>query len=123
MTAKTNLTINPQRLWDALMETATFGGTPKGGIKRLTVSDEDKKVRDWFKAECEKLGCAVVVDDRDRAHAGGSQVQQRGRAETTGTDHQRVRGRDALLALDADVVQQDVARITQQLLVVHAGPP
>ena len=36
MTAKTNLTINPQRLWDALMETATFGGTPKGGIKRLT---------------------------------------------------------------------------------------
>ncbi|MGL4525788.1 MAG: Zn-dependent hydrolase [Aestuariivirga sp.] len=63
MTAKTNLTINPQRLWDALMETATFGGTPKGGIKRLTVSDEDKKVRDWFKAECEKLGCAVVVDE------------------------------------------------------------
>ena len=36
---------------------------PKGGIKRLTVSDEDKKVRDWFKAECEKLGCAVVVDE------------------------------------------------------------
>jgi len=62
MTSKTNLTINPQRLWDALMETAKFGATPKGGIKRLTVSDEDKKVRDWFKAECEKLGCAVQVD-------------------------------------------------------------
>ena len=42
--------------------TAKFGGTPKGGIKRLTVSDEDKKVRDWFKAECEKLGCRVQVD-------------------------------------------------------------
>jgi N-carbamoyl-L-amino-acid hydrolase len=63
MTSKTNLTINPQRLWDALMETAKFGGTPKGGIKRLTVSDEDKKVRDWFKAECEKLGCTVQVDE------------------------------------------------------------
>jgi beta-ureidopropionase / N-carbamoyl-L-amino-acid hydrolase len=63
MTSKTNLTINPQRLWDALMETARFGATPKGGIKRLTVSDEDKKVRDWFKAECEKLGCTVVVDE------------------------------------------------------------
>lgn len=62
MTSKTNLTINPQRLWDSLMETAAFGGTPKGGIKRLTVSDEDKKVRDWFKAECEKLGCKVTVD-------------------------------------------------------------
>jgi beta-ureidopropionase / N-carbamoyl-L-amino-acid hydrolase len=63
MTSKTNLTINPQRLWDSLMETAQFGGTPKGGIKRLTVSDEDKRVRDWFKAECEKLGCTVEVDE------------------------------------------------------------
>ena len=63
MTLKTNLTINPQRLWDTLMDTAKFGGTPKGGIKRLTVSDEDKKVRDWFKAECEKLGCTVEVDE------------------------------------------------------------
>ena len=63
MTSKTNLTINPQRLWDDLMHTAQFGGTPKGGIKRLTVSDEDKRVRDWFKAECEKLGCTVQVDE------------------------------------------------------------
>ena len=63
MSSKTNLTINPQRLWDTLMETAQFGGTPKGGIKRLTVSDEDKRVRDWFKAECEKLGCTVEVDE------------------------------------------------------------
>jgi N-carbamoyl-L-amino-acid hydrolase len=61
-TSKSNLTINPQRLWDALMETAKFGATPKGGIKRLTVSDEDKKVRDWFKAQCEALGLKVAVD-------------------------------------------------------------
>ncbi len=40
-----------------------MGATPKGGIKRLTVSDEDKRVRDWFKAECEKLGCVVEVDE------------------------------------------------------------
>ena len=59
----TNLTINPQRLWDSLMETAAFGATPKGGIKRLTLSDEDKRVRDWFKSECEKLGCTVEVDE------------------------------------------------------------
>jgi beta-ureidopropionase / N-carbamoyl-L-amino-acid hydrolase len=63
MTPQTNLTINPQRLWDTLMETAQMGGTPKGGIKRLTVSDEDKRVRDWFKAECEKLGCVVEIDE------------------------------------------------------------
>ncbi len=63
MSSKTNLTINPQRLWDALMETAQFGATAKGGIRRLTVSDEDKRVRDWFKSECEKLGCKVEVDE------------------------------------------------------------
>jgi beta-ureidopropionase / N-carbamoyl-L-amino-acid hydrolase len=63
MPTQTNLTINPQRLWDTLMETAQFGGTPKGGIKRLTVSDDDKRVRDWFKAACENLGCTVEVDE------------------------------------------------------------
>jgi beta-ureidopropionase / N-carbamoyl-L-amino-acid hydrolase len=63
MTINSNLKINPQRLWDSLMQTAEFGGTAKGGIKRLTVSDDDKRVRDWFKAECEKLGCTVVVDE------------------------------------------------------------
>jgi beta-ureidopropionase / N-carbamoyl-L-amino-acid hydrolase len=63
MTASSNLKINPQRLWDSLMHTAQFGGTPKGGIKRLTVSNEDNRVRDWFKIECEKLGCIVEVDE------------------------------------------------------------
>ena len=58
-----NLAIDPQRLWDTLMETATIGGTAKGGIKRLTLTDEDKKVRDWFKAQCEALGCTVTVDE------------------------------------------------------------
>ncbi|MFO1170809.1 MAG: M20 family metallo-hydrolase [Hyphomicrobiaceae bacterium] len=62
MAAAQNLTIDPQKLWDNLMETAKFGGTPKGGIKRLTLSDDDKKVRDWFKAACEGLGCKVSVD-------------------------------------------------------------
>ncbi|MEJ1157466.1 Zn-dependent hydrolase [Prosthecomicrobium sp. N25] len=58
-----NLQINPQRLWDSLMETARIGGTPKGGIKRLTLTDEDKQIRDWFKAEAEALGCRVTVDE------------------------------------------------------------
>ncbi|MGU9980993.1 M20 family metallo-hydrolase [Phreatobacter sp. HK31-P] len=57
-----NLTIDSRRLWDMLMETAQIGGTPKGGIRRLTLSDEDRRVRDWFRRECEALGCAVHVD-------------------------------------------------------------
>src|SRR3954453_6907366 len=59
---RTNLTIDPQRLWDQVLETARFGGTAKGGIKRLTLTDDDRAVRDWFKAQCEALGCTVAVD-------------------------------------------------------------
>ena len=62
MTAKQNLVIDGKRLWDAIMETAVFGSTPKGGIKRLTLSDDDKKVRDWFRRACEDLGLKVTVD-------------------------------------------------------------
>ncbi|MDR3375711.1 MAG: M20 family metallo-hydrolase [Ancalomicrobiaceae bacterium] len=58
-----NLTINPQRLWDSLHETAQFGGTAKGGVKRLTLTAEDKQVRDWFIRETEKLGCKVTIDE------------------------------------------------------------
>ena len=58
-----NLTIDGKRLWDTLMETARFGATQKGGLCRLTLSDSDRQVRDWFKAQCEALGLTVTVDD------------------------------------------------------------
>lgn len=58
-----NLKIDAERLWDDLMETATIGGTPKGGICRLTLTDLDRQARDWFKARTEALGCMVTVDD------------------------------------------------------------
>ncbi|CAM5762433.1 Zn-dependent hydrolase [Bosea minatitlanensis] len=58
-----NLSIDAKRLWNDLMETARIGGTARGGIRRLTLSEEDRRVRDWFKAECEKLGCTVQVDE------------------------------------------------------------
>ena len=51
-----NLTIDAERLWDDLMQTARIGGTAKGGICRLTLTDLDRQVRDWFKARCEALG-------------------------------------------------------------------
>ena len=58
-----NLQIDAQRLWDTLMETAKIGATAKGGICRLTLTDLDRQVRDWFKARCEALGCTVSVDE------------------------------------------------------------
>jgi len=62
MNIKSNLAVDAGRLWASLMESAAFGATPKGGIKRLALSDEDRLVRDWLKAECEKLGCTVRID-------------------------------------------------------------
>jgi len=62
MSRKTNLEINSPRLWGDIHETAKFGATPKGGVKRLTLGPEDKQVRDWFRTTCEKAGCTVHVD-------------------------------------------------------------
>jgi N-carbamoyl-L-amino-acid hydrolase len=59
----TNLQINAKRLWDTLMETSKIGGTPKGGVCRLTLTDLDGEIREWFEEECEKLGCKVVIDE------------------------------------------------------------
>jgi beta-ureidopropionase / N-carbamoyl-L-amino-acid hydrolase len=58
-----NVRINGQRLWDALMEMAKIGATPKGGNKRLTLTDLDKQARQLFTAWCEKEGCTVKVDE------------------------------------------------------------
>jgi N-carbamoyl-L-amino-acid hydrolase len=41
---------------------AEIGATPKGGVRRLTLTDVDKRGRDRFRAECEALGLAVRVD-------------------------------------------------------------
>jgi N-carbamoyl-L-amino-acid hydrolase len=57
-----NLHINADRMWADIHDTAKFGGTPKGGVRRLTLSEEDRQVRDWFRAACEAAGCEVHVD-------------------------------------------------------------
>ena len=58
-----NLQIDGQRLWDSLMQTAQIGATAKGGLCRLTLTELDRQVRDWFKAQCQALGCTVTVDE------------------------------------------------------------
>lgn len=55
--------INAERLWSSIIDTARVGGTPKGGVRRLTLSDEDRQIRDWFTAECVDLGGTVTVDE------------------------------------------------------------
>ncbi|HEY0183289.1 MAG TPA: Zn-dependent hydrolase [Rhodopila sp.] len=60
--AQTNQRIDGKRLWDTLMGFAEIGATAKGGVRRLTLTDVDKRGRDKFRAECEALGLTVRVD-------------------------------------------------------------
>jgi N-carbamoyl-L-amino-acid hydrolase len=62
MRPDSNLKINGDRLWSSLMEMAKIGATPKGGVKRLTLTDLDRESRDLFKTWCEDAGCTVSVD-------------------------------------------------------------
>ena len=56
------LTVNSRRLWSSLMELARIGATAKGGVRRLALSDEDRRGRDCFVGWCRDAGLAVEVD-------------------------------------------------------------
>ncbi|XHF98841.1 hypothetical protein AWENTII_002376 [Aspergillus wentii] len=63
------LQINSDRLWETLHETCKWGAANRYGDKptdtgmsRLTLSDDDARVRRWFASEVEKLGCTLTVD-------------------------------------------------------------
>ncbi|MGA2485163.1 MAG: Zn-dependent hydrolase [Roseiarcus sp.] len=73
MSDLSNVRINGQRLWDSLMEMAKIGGTPKGGCKRLTLTDVDKQGRELFRAWCEQAGCSLKIDEMGNmfAHRAG----------------------------------------------------
>ena len=51
-----NLRINPDRLWDSLMEMAKIGPGVAGGNNRQTLTDEDGEGRHLFKRWCEAAG-------------------------------------------------------------------
>jgi N-carbamoyl-L-amino-acid hydrolase len=57
-----NLRINADRLWGSLMELARIGATPKGGVRRLTLTEEDRRARDLFVQWSKEAGLAVAVD-------------------------------------------------------------
>ena len=54
--------IDRARLETTFHEQARIGATPRGGLTRLALSDEDKVIRDRMVAWLEAAGCAVRVD-------------------------------------------------------------
>ena len=57
-----NLRIDPDRLWDSLMEMAKIGPGVAGGNNRQTLTDEDAEGRALFQTWCEKAGMDMGVD-------------------------------------------------------------
>jgi N-carbamoyl-L-amino-acid hydrolase len=56
------LRVNEERLWSRLMEMAQIGGTPKGGVCRVALTDEDKIGRDLFVKWCKAAGLSMSID-------------------------------------------------------------
>ena len=76
------LRINGQRLWDSLMTLAQIGGTPKGGVCRLALTELDKQGRDLVISWAQELGMTVVIDKIGNVfmrHAGGGAYLERPR--------------------------------------------
>ena len=61
-TQQTNHRIDGVRLWGSLMDMARIGATPKGGVRRLALTELDRQARDRFRALCEAAGLVVRVD-------------------------------------------------------------
>ena len=62
MSTRHNLRVNPDRLWNSLMDMAKIGATPKGGCNRQALTQEDRAGRALFKTWCEQAGMTVRVD-------------------------------------------------------------
>jgi len=53
------LKVDGERLWQSLMDLASIGATPRGGVKRITLTDLD---RDRFVEWCKAAGMSIRVD-------------------------------------------------------------
>jgi N-carbamoyl-L-amino-acid hydrolase len=54
--------IDGKRLWDSLMELAKIGGTAKGGVCRLALTDLDKQGRDLVVGWAKAAGMTITTD-------------------------------------------------------------
>src|SRR5471032_3425588 len=57
------LKIDGPRLWASLMAMAKIGATPKGGVRRLALTEEDRRGRELFATWCRDAGMTVRTDE------------------------------------------------------------
>ncbi|MBH1964657.1 MAG: Zn-dependent hydrolase [Comamonadaceae bacterium] len=56
------LRVDGSRLWQSLMDLATIGGTEKGGVCRLALTELDGQGRNLFSRWAREAGCTIRVD-------------------------------------------------------------
>ena len=54
--------IDRKRLETSIEELGAIGATPRGGLTRLALSDEDRRGRDWMVARMREAGLHVTID-------------------------------------------------------------
>ncbi|MFP6559826.1 Zn-dependent hydrolase [Paraburkholderia sp. B3] len=57
------LQVDGARLWASLMEMAKIGATRGGGVRRLALTDEDRRGRELFARWCREAGMSVWTDE------------------------------------------------------------
>lgn len=77
--------IDAERLWKSLMDLAQVGATPKGGVRRIALTDQDRAGRDlvtqWFR----EAGLQVRVDEVGNVFARRPGTDPAARAVATGS--------------------------------------
>src|SRR5438445_4613494 len=71
-----SLRVDGGRLWRSLMDLAKIGATPKGGVRRLALTDLDRQGRDLVVGWLRETGASVEIDG-----AGNMFATRRGRAD------------------------------------------
>lgn len=67
--AAAKIFVNGERLKNTIETFADYGRTDNNGVTRLSLTEEDLKVREYFCACCEELGMSVKMDDMGTMYA------------------------------------------------------
>ncbi|MCT9812992.1 Zn-dependent hydrolase [Acidovorax sp. Be4] len=84
-TMATGLRIDGDRLWQSLMDLARIGATPKGGVCRIALTDEDRAGRDQVVQWMREAGLAVRIDEVGNVFGRRAGTDPAARAVATGS--------------------------------------
>ena len=79
------LKIDGPRLWASLIAMAQIGATPKGGVRRLALTEDDRRSRALFVAWCVEAGMTVRIDEIGNVFARREGSNEKARAVLIGS--------------------------------------